>query len=275
MNLQDKTFAVLSDVHGNLEALEKVLKILKKKGISNIVFLGDALGYGADPVKCFTMLQDISSVFLMGNHEAMIIEPSQKKSCLCNESYEWTKEVIPSEIFEKLKELPFDYVNEKMGFYHATPNNSLCNWKYLNDLDDIIAAFDKLSNIISFYGHTHRPRVVIIGEEITDKLITRTTKFRIDCEKQRCCINPGSIGQSRDASTKLSLAICRFDGQYLDVRIERHRYNYLKAYLKVRINGCGADNANYLIREKWRKSIYENIGNWCEWFHRKKSMRIT
>ena len=101
-------------------------------------------------------------------------------------------------------------------------------------------------------------------------MVKTTTEFQVDIMKESCYINPGSIGQQRDSQTDISFAICSLKDNILKVRIERHKYNSLKAYLKIRIFGCGINNANYLIRESWRKRLYEGVGYWCEWIHRKK-----
>jgi predicted phosphodiesterase len=68
-------FAVLSDVHANLEALNSVLKDIKSRGISDIFFLGDAVGYGPNPKETLYILKDISKVFVAGNHDKAVVEP--------------------------------------------------------------------------------------------------------------------------------------------------------------------------------------------------------
>lgn len=267
MDLIKDKFAVISDVHGNYQALMKTLALIEKKNVKQIFFLGDAVGYGPEPKKCFELLYDKCSIFLMGNHEAMMIDGNQKKSRLCEESFTWTKGIINESILMKIKNLPLMQREEGIGFYHACPQSTLQSWKYLNEQKDIIRAFAGYEKIC-FYGHTHRPRVLILSDKIEDYKITETTEFLVDVSVKRIYINPGSIGQQRDNRTDLSFAICEYDGKFLKVRIERHRYNSLKTYLDTRYKGCGRSNADYLIREKWRKRLYESIGNRCGWFYR-------
>ncbi|SDA79121.1 Predicted phosphodiesterase [Butyrivibrio sp. INlla18] len=269
MKLTTERFAVISDVHGNYQALRKALKIIRREKIDQIVFLGDAIGYGADPERCFNLLKKRCSLFLMGNHEAMIIAPEQRKSRLCEESFSWTRNSISGDMISQIALLPMKHTENGMGFYHACPQADLQSWKYLNDPKDVTDAFDGYENIC-FYGHTHRPRVMIISDDgsVEDHIVKHTSEYVIDTEKERVFVNPGSIGQQRDDITDMSFAICQYDGRKLQLRIERHKYNSLRAYLRIRFIGCGRENAKYLIREKWRKRIYEGIGNRLEWLYR-------
>lgn len=262
-----KRFAVISDIHGNLEALNKALKLIQKDGVSDIICLGDAIGYGANPNECFRLIQTECRILLMGNHEAMLVDENQKRSNLCEESFSWTKAVIADDVKEQLLDLPYSYEEYGIRFYHASSDNSLNYWPYLKELESILDSFRECGRAC-FYGHTHRPRVTIVDDHVSDLYITETSDFTIDLSKQSCYINPGSIGQQRDTVTDMSFAICEIDDDILKVKIVRHRYNALKAYLKTKYKGCGKNNADYLIREKWRRKIYESIGHWCKWIYR-------
>ncbi|MBR1633640.1 MAG: metallophosphoesterase family protein [Lachnospiraceae bacterium] len=261
-------FAVIADVHGNYEALKKSIAILRKRNVDNIFFLGDAIGYGADPEKCFEVLKKDCVIMLMGNHEAMMIDSDQKMSSLCKESFDWTRKRIGHQMKKEMENLPFYLKHRQMAFFHAAPDNTLKSWRYLNDTDDIISAFDTYERIC-FYGHTHRPRVTVVGDDALDEYIHKTKEYHIDIKKNRCYINPGSIGQQRDDKTDMSFCVCSLTNDILKVTIERHRYNFLKAYMKIRYMGCGINNANYMIREKWRRKLYEGFGNRCGGIYRK------
>lgn len=103
-------YAVISDVHGNLEALKTVLKDIKKKKITDILFLGDAVGYGPDPDECVEILNSECNVLLAGNHDWAVLgltdidffNPYAKAAIL------WTREKISKENFAILK--TFDVV---------------------------------------------------------------------------------------------------------------------------------------------------------------------
>jgi len=266
-DMSGSRFAVISDIHGNYEALGKALKLIKKQGIDNILCLGDVIGYGADPNKCFRLARKECSIVLMGNHEAMLIDENQKRSSLCEESFSWTKQTIAKEVLDDLPLLPFSHEEKNIKFFHASSDNSLNNWPYLKEKDQIIDSFKDCGNVC-FYGHTHRPRITVVGDEIIDFYITQTTECEVDLSKEKCYINPGSIGQQRDTKTDLSFAICELNGDLLKVKIERHKYNSLRAFLKTKYQGCGKNNALYLVREKWRKRLYESISYWCKWLYR-------
>lgn len=260
-------FAVLADVHGNYEALSKALRIIKKRGVGQIVFLGDAIGYGADPLKCYKIVKEASDIYLMGNHEAMLIDQEQKMSELCRTSLKWTKNELYVLQESEIAELKTECYVKDYGFFHSAPGATITEWKYLNDKNEIINAFEDAPGVC-FYGHTHRPRITITGFEEKDEYIKSTQEFIIDLGKQRVYINPGSVGQQRDDRTDLSFAICEREGNLLKIRIERHCYNSFKAYLKIRFKGCGKEVADYLIRERRKKRIYESIGDRLGWLYR-------
>lgn len=264
-------YAVISDVHGNYHAMKRVLKLIKGERAENVIFLGDGVGYGSFPNECYYELRRVSKIYLMGNHEAMLLNSNQRMSDLCVQSFRWTIEHINKDIIEDFSKLPLNYSIDEIGFYHAAPNSTLLYWDYLKDKDDIVESFKNFERIC-FYGHTHRPRITILGDKLIDKYVNHTIEFEIDIFKDRCYINPGSVGQQRDGHTDLSFAIFEQKCNKVKIKIVRHRYNSFAAYMSIRFGGCGIGNANYLIREKWRKRAYEHLGNWCSRIYRKSSV---
>ena len=256
-------FAVISDIHGNLEGLQAVLSALKKENVSDIICLGDVVGYGADPEVCWKLIKQRCSICLKGNHEAILCGETDDSDCsnLGKQSAEWTRENVSDDIREELSELPWQMERFSAKFYHSTPNVE-DGWPYLNRLEQIIAAFESTPSPLVFYGHTHRPRITIVnqsGAVVVDEMIQETKEFQVNLRDHRCYINPGSAGQQRDTRTDVSFSVCTIADENAKIKVYRIPYKRFRAYRKIRKTGCGKAAATYLVREKWRRDWFEFI----------------
>ena len=260
--------AVLSDVHGNLEALTKALKIISKQKVDKIICLGDIVVYGVDSKECYEILKSKNCDFIIGNHEAMHFDIVSSDSCSDKGkiSVQWQKNNV---IIDK-KESEFkDYIQiGKCIFTHSCLGKD-GYMKYLNKLEDILEAYK--NERIVFYGHTHRPRVTLVKKEgVQDTFIKKTTTVSLE-QDDIAYINVGSIGQQRDDQTDSSFVILDMDDdQKIQLKLYRVRYNSLKTYLKLNQYPELSSIATYLIREKFRRKIYEFINHWWNRIYRKK-----
>lgn len=258
-------FAVISDIHGNLEGLQAVLKSIKKRNISEIICLGDVVGYGADPEACWALVKESCRHILKGNHEAILAGDIDESDCgaLGKQSVAWTREHITKRSGGELAKLPTHVVQYGAAFFHSAPEGPKM-WAYLNRAEQIAEAFRGCGYPLIFYGHTHRPRVTVIGRDgriVQDELVQKTRRFAARLDRF-CCVNPGSVGQQRDSHTDASYAICELDGPTAEITLHRIPYKRFPAYQKVRRQGCGAPAAAYLIREQWRRNWFEIIDHW-------------
>lgn len=258
-------FAVVSDIHGNYEALIKAMSLIRKREVNKIICLGDVIGYGANPNECLEYVKNNIDIVLCGNHDFYQLEKPDNAGKLCKISMEWTEKHLNHEWADYIKLLPMSYSWKEYGFYHTAIKDEK-EWPYLNDLYDVLSTFSYKEKVC-FYGHTHRSRVIITeNDEVTsDSYPAKTMSFIVDLKKQRAFINPGSIGQQRDYKTDLSFAICEQNKNILKVDIERHRYSAIRAYMKVKHQGCGSDVADYLVREYGKKRLYRMISEQINW----------
>ncbi len=253
---------MISDIHGNYEALVKAMAVIRRREVDRIICLGDVIGYGANPNECLEYIKKNIDIVLCGNHDLYQVKKSDSVGNLCRISTEWTKKNLNLEWIDYLRSLPISYSWKRYGFYHTVITSGE-EWPYLNDLNDILSAFSSRERVC-FYGHTHRSRVTMIenGKVVSDNYPVKTMSFEINLKTQRAFINPGSIGQQRDNKTDLSFAICEQEKNVLKVNIERHRYCAIKTYMKIRFQGCGSEVADYLIREYDKKRLYGMISDW-------------
>lgn len=214
--------AVISDIHSNLEALQAVLKDIKKRRIKKILCLGDLVGYGANPNECVDLCLKESDLIIAGNHDWAAIGKTDiaRFNPMAAEAIRWTKKHLTDSSAEKLKGLS---LTEKLGdlfLAHASPNNP-SEWNYLTSFADFQEAFGLFAGKICFIGHTHIPGAAFQdANSYTDFL--RETPFPL-IEKRRFIINVGSVGQPRDLDPRACYAI--YDGNTNALEIIRIEYN--------------------------------------------------
>lgn len=227
-------YLIFSDVHSNLEALTAVLEAIKNKRFDQYIFLGDIVGYGANPNEVIEEIKKISPLSIVrGNHDKAV-------AGLTNLDYfnpvaalavMWTSKNITSKNLEFLKELNMGplKVNEELTICHGSP------WDedyYMFNKFDALEAFSIFETKICFFGHTHFPAVHILENENVKTIYPSRYPFRIKIEDRfRYLINPGSIGQPRDGNPMASFII--YDSKKKSVTIQRVPYDISKAQSKI------------------------------------------
>jgi diadenosine tetraphosphatase ApaH/serine/threonine PP2A family protein phosphatase len=154
-------YAVFTDIHANLEALEAVLakidEIAEKEPIDGIWFLGDLVGYGPNPNECILKLRERTDVIIAGNHDWAAVGKIDLEdfSAAARISAEWTAEQLTPEHRDFLAKLPERLDMEEVTLVHGSPFGPL--WEYLTS--EVLAerSFLYFSNHYCFVGHTHVP----------------------------------------------------------------------------------------------------------------------
>lgn len=214
-------FAIISDIHSNIEALSVVLEDIEKRGIKKIFCLGDILGYGPSPYECLDLLIEKTDVCIMGNHDyAVLYEPTNFNYGAEQAAY-WTREFLCQEVDEKkaekrwkfLTDLPmrhsFGYKVEsetiRIDLVHASPRRPINEYVFPDDVfaspSKITSLFEHVSNIC-FIGHTHLPGVFLEDPDFysPDEL---GGYYPIEPD-EKAIINVGSVGQPRDRDKRAS-----------------------------------------------------------------------
>ncbi|MEA1913123.1 MAG: metallophosphoesterase family protein [candidate division WOR-3 bacterium] len=224
-------YAIISDIHGNLESLLKVVeKIKSHKEIEKVICLGDIVGYGADPEKCIQITKKISDVILAGNHDFAacgmtnieVFNPFAKQAVL------WTRKVLDYREINFLKNLPLKSSMENMDFVHSSLYRPE-EWRYLLSASDTYIDFQIMEKDILFIGHSHTP---LVFENKVGKVKT-ITKEEMNLQPEgKYIINPGSVGQPRDGDPRASFVI--FDSKKNHLQRIRLEYDILEAQRKIR-----------------------------------------
>ncbi|MCM8762366.1 MAG: metallophosphatase family protein [Candidatus Omnitrophica bacterium] len=190
---------IISDVHGNLEALNSTLLFLNSR-IDFLAVLGDTVGYGPDPEECIGTVKIKANLILKGNHEEGIITGNYTAfKDIARVSLEWTAKVITSDSLKSIREFKETAEVEDILFVHAAISSPL--FKYIISDKDAMNEFALLDKKICFIGHTHIPAAYRKeGEDRIDVIHPDFSgKMEIEIEQgYKYIINTGSTGQPRD-----------------------------------------------------------------------------
>jgi predicted phosphodiesterase len=224
-------YAVISDIHGNVEALQAVLKDIKTRSIDNIICLGDIVGYYPDPERCIDLVREHVDDCVAGNHDYAAINriDIQTFTYYAYAAMEWTRSHISDKAKEFLASLPLTIEKDGIFMTHSSPSNPQ-DWIYVfpDSEDAVFEAFNSLVFRLNFIGHTHWPSIMIQEE---DKIILHSEhSIKLD-KKNFYLINVGSVGQPRDGDPRSAYAI--YDIKMREVELRRLKYDIGKAQEKI------------------------------------------
>jgi diadenosine tetraphosphatase ApaH/serine/threonine PP2A family protein phosphatase len=252
-------YAILSDIHSNLEALDAVLEDVASldENISTIC-LGDVVGYGANPNEVIAKVQEFD-VVIMGNHDEVVFmqDKTMGFNLWAKTSAEWTRDQLTEDNISWLSELPYADTSDagNVLFVHGSPDWPE-GFKYILSNADAAEAFSAWPSsnqehaaVIAFIGHTHVPTAWY--EDFTDMMpdldsAVTTLDLTSLNSKRRAIIDVGSVGQPRDGQTRASYAVYDSDTQTLHWR--RIEYDIDKAAGKIRDAGLPDKLANRLFK---------------------------
>lgn len=189
--------ALVSDVHGNLEALEAVLADLATRGVDDVACLGDFVGYGASPDACIDRLRPHVAVSLLGNHDEAVLHPESLAhfNPTAAEAARWTRSELSGEHLAWLATLPLSAVWHGARLVHASPIAPEA-WTYLQDATDATQQFAGFSEALCFVGHTHAPVVFVAAPGEPTRALREP--FVILRPGARHLVVVPSVGQPRD-----------------------------------------------------------------------------
>jgi diadenosine tetraphosphatase ApaH/serine/threonine PP2A family protein phosphatase len=222
--------AIISDIHSNLEALQAVMKDIKKRRIKNTFCLGDLVGYGANPNECIEICVKESKYITVGNHDWATLNKTNISvfNSVAAQAIRWTQKAIKKSNLNRLKRLPLTQTIDNIFLVHATPHNP-AQWNYLFSLNEFEAEFSLFDTQVCFIGHSHIPSAVFQDANgYTDFL--RENPFPL-IQNRKYIVNAGSVGQSRDLDPRACYVI--YDGNNNSIEIVRLDYNIPRAQQKI------------------------------------------
>ncbi|NIM20686.1 MAG: metallophosphoesterase [Candidatus Latescibacteria bacterium] len=224
-------YLMISDIHGNLEALQAALELADKFKPYQLVCLGDIVGYGADPKACIDIMGEKANLVLAGNHDLAVagIISSEDFNPIALESLKWTEGILSDEEKELLANLPLQYIDGDYCFTHASPIEPM-NFHYVRTVEDVEEVFSAIGQRFCFIGHTHLPVIARISMENGKLDIVRETRTDL-LDEFRYFVNVGSIGQPRDSNPDACMVL--FDEEYQTLEFIRVPYDITTSRDKI------------------------------------------
>lgn len=221
-------FAILSDLHANLEATEAVLRDAQEEGCTHFVCLGDVVGYNANPHDCLEIIRKMQCPVVKGNHDeqATLAGSSHNFNELAEAAINWTREHLTDEDKQWLRGLPFTQQVQGFTIVHATLDTP-AEWGYVFNGFDAVSSFSFQQTTVCFFGHTH-----VAGAFVHDGGVRKIRLDQLQIEKtKKYFINVGSVGQPRDSDWRAAYCIFHVEDQLVELR--RVKYDLATAQKKI------------------------------------------
>jgi predicted phosphodiesterase len=204
--------ALISDIHGNLEALEAVLADIKQQGITEIYCLGDIVGYGPNPRECIDKVM-ACKMCLLGNHDQGALFDPEGFNPGAERAIFWTRDQLEKgdpkgneKRWEFLGELPRMHREGKFLFVHGSARNPLNEYVFPEDIYNQ-RKMERIFQLVEqycFQGHTHVPGVFTASLKF---FRPEDIDFRYVFEEEKVLVNVGSVGQPRNGDWRSSYVV--------------------------------------------------------------------
>jgi predicted phosphodiesterase len=228
--MPSRKIALFSDVHGNLEALEAVLKHISSRGVEQIICLGDIVGYGPDPGACVSLIREIGCPAVLGNHDEACFSPGAEEFMneLAQAGIAHARRDLDEQQKGWLAELPHVIETEDFCVVHSSLDEE-DYWPYVLGRNDAARHFRYQKKPVAFCGHTHRPAIwQTDGRKICTPLVEGKHKLEPGV---RHLINVGSVGQPRNARSEASYVL--YDPAASTVEFHLVPYDFFKTQNKI------------------------------------------
>ena len=205
--------AIISDIHGNLEALEAVLADIDSREISEIYCLGDIIGYGPNPRECIDLVRKRCQKSLLGNHDQAALFDPEGFNAGAERAIFWTRRMLETgdasknqDRWDFLGELPRMIREDKLLFVHGSARNPLNEYVFPEDIYNQ-RKMERIFGLVDqycFQGHTQSPGVFT---ESMNVLAPDEIDYVYPFGQEKFLVNVGSVGQPRDADNRSSYVI--------------------------------------------------------------------
>ncbi len=223
-------YAVVSDVHGNLESLQRALELIDPE--DRVICLGDTVGYGPNPNECVRLIRDRAFEVVLGNHDVAALDNFGVEyfNEAARTAITWTQGVIDSEHVDWLNTLGYEIRRPDYLLVHGAPINY---FEYILDKRTAAQAFTRTDAPLIFVGHTHIAEYYALGVdgEIAHKHLQHGGDLVLEKDK-RYIIDVGSIGQPRDLNPQPCFV--RYDDEAKTIQWIRYDYAIGEVQEKMR-----------------------------------------
>jgi diadenosine tetraphosphatase ApaH/serine/threonine PP2A family protein phosphatase len=226
---------IIADIHANLEALNAVREQMEREPVDRVIFLGDVVGYGADPEACCKIVRDWADVALMGNHDAALVGLLSHTWFVSHAraAIEWSKDKVSADCIEWLSKRPHSH---KLGEYVFSHGSAVepDNFDYIlsrAEADNNFNFMEQENTRVVIVGHAHQFNCYRQSKPET-MMVDGVFQDGFDLEKDdRYVINIGSVGQPRDGDVRATFGL--LDTEALTYNVKRVVYDYETASDKI------------------------------------------
>ncbi|MEI6970630.1 MAG: metallophosphoesterase family protein [bacterium] len=236
-------YAIVSDIHSNLQAWNAVLLDIRSLGVDRIICLGDIVGYGPNPVEVLESVHANVDHFVLGNHDAVICSKLDDElfADSARTVLEWTRQRVGRNAAAFLSRLPLTLDGGTFRCAHgdfADPGY----FNYVTEPHEAMPSWNAVGEQLLFVGHTHLPSIFLLGRSGTPHRVP-AQDFVIEPEK-RYIVNPGSVGQPRDGDARASY--CVYDQDAGEVRWRRIPFDIDACRAAIATAGIPAEASCFL-----------------------------
>ena len=221
-------FAIIADIHGNMEAFQVVLEDIKDQKCTHYACLGDVVGYNANPKECLDIVRSMNMPCVKGNHDEYCSSEDAMEGFnpAAAEAVNWTRKQLTDDDKQWLRDLKYQRMVNNFTIVHATLDGPQ-RWGYVFDKLAAAASFTYQNTNVCFFGHTHVPVAFM-----RDSLVRGGTysKFKVDAGK-KYFVNVGAVGQPRDNNPKAAYVVYDLDEGTIEIR--RLEYDIGAAQRKI------------------------------------------
>jgi predicted phosphodiesterase len=208
-------YAIIADIHANLEAFNTVLADAKAMNCTHYACLGDVVGYNANPKECLDIVRAMNMPVVKGNHDEYCSSETDLEGFNphAQEAINWTRDQLTEDDRKWLRDLRYIRLVASFSIVHATLDGPQ-RWGYVFDKLAAAASFTYQNTSVCFFGHTHVPVAFV-----RDAMVRGGTysKFKTEPGK-KYFINVGSVGQPRDGNPKASYVVYDLDEGSIEIR---------------------------------------------------------
>jgi len=225
-------YAVIADIHANMEAFEVVLQDTKDQKCTHYCCVGDVVGYNANPKECLDIVRTMGMPCVKGNHDEYCSSEDHLEGFNPHaaEAVIWTRNQLTADDRQWLRDLKYSRMVANFTIVHATLDAPQ-RWGYVFDKLAAAASFPYQNTAVCFFGHTHVPVAFMRDTAVRGGTYS---KFKIDPAK-KYFINVGAVGQPRDNNPKCAYVVYDMDAGTIELR--RLDYDIAATQAKIRAAG--------------------------------------
>ena len=237
--------AIISDIHGNKEALEQILAEIDKIGIDDIISLGDHIGYGPEPERVIEHIRQRNIFAVQGNHELALIQPTYLDwfNRAARKSLNITRRLLSSQSVDYIKTLKTHIIAHGCRFVHGFPPDSVLTYLFQLPEEAKILALKKLKEQRCFIGHTHTLDITSYGRHGFESGRLKKGLNQLSA-RQKHIISAGSVGQPRDGNNQAKYII--WDSEEDTVEVRSVAYDIEAVVMKMKAIGLPPEHAKRL-----------------------------